>query len=1027
MVEIGIAEQFLERIVVFEEAFGGNGFEFIGKQGFDEHFRAVVARVPLELLDFCVVHEHLENALDDHAVAVGKLPLEPLVHLVDNALQGILFRDLGGILVAGRDQVGILFLQHNGARKRFFQRGILQLDLIQKILIRVLRMRQQTEQIGSEHIFLEQFNVVQPDQLRYECVSLDKFTNCHARVVAVLFGVQFAIPLHDRLHDAADPTERGVVLLFARLRFHNGIVFVNVVAVVEQERQDLGTQIIHLVVIGASFQKGGFVVGLKRVPNVLVGVHKVQNKGAVLAAAGAVEAGKRLNGVDVAQFLIHVHRMEQRLVKPGLIFVCNHQNVEIVAAEGGAEFLIGVQRIAVAVKVQPCFGIVGGVVIQMHRAGKSHQNAAALCLIRVIFQVLFDREIVADGVGAAVGNDHGFPMAADLETTVLKEVGKDHVGFVGNGVTVFAVVADDGFQSRTFDQFGIVLGDLDDPERLFHGDVICQHVKDKTLFNGLIHRVDMERAIFENVPLVVGFPEQFNGLVLGRGGEGEEGLVFVLTLRNDGFHKAVGEVHLVVVHAFFLGVVMDGAFHVDQRAFQRGGALSALPLVGLVHDNGKIAAFQIVKILVGKEEFLNGANDDALAVVDRLGQPAGAFFLVNGFHKTGFVVEGVDRVLQLTVQDHTVGDNDDRIEDRLVFGVVDRCQTVGKPGDGVGLSAAGGMLDQVILPGAARTNVRHDLVHHVELMVARKNQLRLFHRFGAGGGGNFLFFFHVCHIAVEQIEQGVAAEDGFPKIIGGVAVRVGGVALPAGYAGAVGALIEGDKAGGGTLQGGGHVGVVEIDGEIDEETVVEFETEFAGIAVVFELLHRVGNVLPFELVFEFEGDDRDAVDGQDHIDGVMVFEGIGELAGDAENVGTPEFLGGGVEVGFGLEKADADADAHIEDAVAKDGNKTVGRDAIFQAAAELFGGGGTVVFNVLCPLFGLRFHNEIDKDFGIEGFFLVVGVFLDPLTVGVLIGELLVAALGTDQKGLDVLFKALFAGVHHGLLSSVISENPIRL
>ena len=150
----------------------------------------------------------------------------------------------------------------------------------------------------------------------------------------------------------------------------------------------------------------------------------------------------------------------------------------------------------------------------------------------------------------------------------------------------------------------------------------------------------------------------------------------------------------------------------------------------------------------------------------------------------------------------------------------------------------------------------------------------------------------------------------------------------------------------------------------------------------------------------------------------MIFERIGELTGHAENIGGIEFLGGGVEFGLGLEEADAEADAHIQNAVAEHRNKTVGGDGILQAAAELLGGGGAVIFDIFCPLFGLRFHHEIDEDLGIEGFFLVVGVFLDPLPVGVLIGELFKPAVGTDQKGFDVVFKTLFGCIHHLAVSS---------
>ena len=64
------------------------------------------------------------------------------------------------------------------------------------------------------------------------------------------------------------------------------------------------------------------------------------------------------------------------------------------------------------------------------------------------------------------------------------------------------------------------------------------------------------------------------------------------------------------------------------------------------------------------------------------------------------VLELVDRLLELAVEDHPVGDDDDLVEDLLVVGVVERREAVGEPGDGVGLARAGRVLDEVGVAGA---------------------------------------------------------------------------------------------------------------------------------------------------------------------------------------------------------------------------------------------------------------------------------------------------------------------------------------
>ena len=83
---------------------------------------------------------------------------------------------------------------------------------------------------------------------------------------------------------------------------------------------------------------------------------------------------------------------------------------------------------------------------------------------------------------------------------------------------------------------------------------------------------------------------------------------------------------------------------------------------------------------------------------------------VDLLHYPLLVLELVDGVLQLLVQDHPVGHDDDRVEDLLVLVVVKARQAMGQPGDGVDLAAAGRMLDQVVGPGALLPGVRPPIV-----------------------------------------------------------------------------------------------------------------------------------------------------------------------------------------------------------------------------------------------------------------------------------------------------------------------------
>ena len=78
-----------------------------------------------------ILHEHLVDALNDHSVGISEVAIEALVHLVDNALQGICFlvRYLRCKPLGGREDSRFL-VQNNTHPKSFVQGSVFQLDLI---------------------------------------------------------------------------------------------------------------------------------------------------------------------------------------------------------------------------------------------------------------------------------------------------------------------------------------------------------------------------------------------------------------------------------------------------------------------------------------------------------------------------------------------------------------------------------------------------------------------------------------------------------------------------------------------------------------------------------------------------------------------------------------------------------------------------------------------------------------------------------------------------------------------------------
>ena len=104
-------------------------------------------------------------------------------------------------------------------------------------------------------------------------------------------------------------------------------------------------------------------------------------------------------------------------------------------------------------------------------------------------------------------------------------------------------------------------------------------------------------------------------------------------------------------------------------------------------------------------EFLQRGDNHRHAVFERFGKLTRA--LVNLLNNAAFVLELVDRVLKLLVEHHAVGHHDHTVEDPFIGGVMQRRKAVGEPADGVALAAAGGVLDQIVLPDAVAPRRAH--------------------------------------------------------------------------------------------------------------------------------------------------------------------------------------------------------------------------------------------------------------------------------------------------------------------------------
>ena len=170
-----------------------------------------------------------------------------------------------------------------------------------------------------------------------------------------------------------------------------------------------------------------------------------------------------------------------------------------------------------------------------------------------------------------------------------------------------------------------------------------------------------------------------------------------------------------------------------------------------VYDYGEVPVFAF-DLFVDDGEFLEGGDDDGDPCIDGVFELGGVF--VDFYDDARDVVELVDGVLELGVENFSVGYDDDGLEYFGVCVVVESHEPVGEPGDGVGFAASCTVLNEVVFAGSVCFDVSEDLCDDVELVVSGEDE---------GFSAGFVVFFDV-EVFVEEFKEGVFLEDLFPEV-----------------------------------------------------------------------------------------------------------------------------------------------------------------------------------------------------------------------------------------------------------------------
>ncbi len=275
----------------------------------------------------------------------------------------------------------------------------------------------------------------------------------------------------------------------------------------------------------------------------------------------------------------------------------------------------------------------------------------------------------------------------------------------------------------------------------------------------------------------------------------------------------------------------------------------------LVDDDGKtIATMPVADLIENNWEFLHRGNDNFLTTFNEASQIARAFGVAYG---GAYLGELFDRILDLFVENTPVSNHNNGIKNSLtVFFRTD--ELVGQPGNRIRFARTGRMLNEVALACAVFFYIVQQLMHHLELVIARNNLPALFL---AGFG---IFFLHDLGIVFQNIGEAGRCEQAFPEVVGFETVRirrVAGAVIPA--------LIERQEPGGRAVEFGTHAHFGIIDREM-EHAAAEMEQWFPRIAVAAVKLER-GH--------------RQAVDEQPQVERApRLVSAVAQLAGNAETV-----------------------------------------------------------------------------------------------------------------------------------------------
>ena len=420
--------------------------------------------------------------------------------------------------------------------------------------------------------------------------------------------------------------------------------------------------------------------------------------------------------------------------------------------------------------------------------------------------------------------------------------------------------------------FRIIFNLFVETEEGIVGDIILQHIKNKTFFDSLLHRINMKGFILS---LLIYPAEKLQSSRFRRSGKGKHRHIRLLAVALDFIGNNIFNINICF---HFTGA---------KRFRNRCHVLAGGRRMRFVDNYRKMLILQTFDAIHDVRELLNRRSNNLGVTAKRIGKVSRIALIIHNANKAFLVLNTKHCLLQLSVDYYAVSTDDDIIKDNLIVCTMQGRQTVRQPSNFIGFTAACTVLQKIVQAAAMLLNISKHLTQHIKLMIARKNNCFVLLHLAVG-----IFFFADLdkHELAKDFQQAVLLQDIVPHIMHAVFIfqhRITGTDLNTFTT----AHIEGQEEGTAAAELGTHINLFQIHSEVYQRTGLPQKEAVFRITLHAILIDCILIGLSCGITFQLEGDNCKSVEKDYQVNAFIIarpnFFGNGE---DVLMVQSVEFL-----------------------------------------------------------------------------------------------------------------------------------------